>query len=297
MINFLKYQWLVFFSSVAMILGGIGFGFYKYKTYGSVFNYSVEFTGGTQCILKFSKPVSPADLKETIEKAGWEGVAIRQFSDNNDELIVRVKEFSNDAKGLSEKIRTEVQNHLGQDTSVTVLQSEGVGAAVGSELRWQSVRAVLITLLLLLIYITIRSLSLGFALGAVVALIHDALAMLLVLMIFNREISPYVIVAILAVLGYSINDTIVIFSQIRTNLHKMHGSSLHKIVNTTLNQTLRRTILTSVSTLLAVGSMFVLGGQVLRDNSLTLLVGILFGTYSSIYIASPIMMALYKEQK
>ena len=133
--------------------------------------------------------------------------------------------------------------------------------------------------------------------GAVVALIHDTLAMLLVLMIFNREISPYVIVAILAVLGYSINDTIVIFSQIRTNMNKMRGSSLRTIVNTTLNQTLRRTILTSLSTLLAVGSMFVLGGQVLRDTSLTLLVGIVFGTYSSIYIASPIMMALSKEQK
>lgn len=280
-----------------MIICGIGFGYYKYATQGSVFNYSVEFTGGTQCILKFSKPVSVADLKEIIEKAGWEGASIRQFSDNNDELIVRVKQFSNDAKGLSEKIRAEVQKNLGKDTSVTVLQSEGVGAAVGSELRWQSVRAVLITFLLLLVYIAIRTLSVGFALGAVVALIHDVVAMLLVLMIFNREISPYVIVAILAVLGYSINDTIVIFSQIRTNMSKMRGSSLRTIVNTTLNQTLRRTILTSLSTLLAVGAMFVLGGQVLRDTSLTLMVGILFGTYSSIYIASPIMMALSKEQK
>ncbi len=297
MINFLKYQWLVFASSIALLLGGVGFYFYKVSMYGSAFNYSVEFTGGTQFILKFASPVGATDLKEIIEKAGWSGVAIRQFSDRDDEMIVRVKEFSNDAKGLSEKIRNEVQAKLGQENSVTILQSEGVGAAVGAELRWQSVRAVLITLLLLLIYIAVRFWSFGFALGAVVALFHDALAMLLVLMIFNREISPYVIVAILAVLGYSINDTIVIFSQIRTNLHKMRGASLHKIVNDTLNQTLRRTILTSVSTMLAVGALFIFGGEALRDTSLTLLVGILFGTFSSIYIASPIMMLLYKEQK
>ena len=278
-----------------MLLGGVGLYFYKMHTYDSAFNYSVEFTGGTQCILKFDTPVDANQLKDVIEKAGWAGVAIRQFSDRNDEMIVRVKEFSNDAKGLSEKIRNEVQARLGQDNKVSILQSEGVGSAVGAELRWQSIRAVLITLFLLLIYIAARFWSLGFALGAVISLFHDALAMLLVLMIFNREISPYVIVAILAVLGYSINDTIVIFSQIRTNLRKMRGAPLYKIVNDTLNQTLRRTILTSFSTILAVGALFVFGGEALRDTSLTLLVGILFGTYSSIYIASPIMMSLYKE--
>lgn len=297
MIDFLKYRWLSAIFSVAMVAAGVGFYFYNINHYGSAFNYSVEFTGGTQFILKFNNPVSADTLKEIIAKAGWPGASIRQFSDNKDEMIIRVKEFSNDAKGLSEKIGGVIQEALGKENSVSILQSEGVGAGVGAELRWQSIRAVLMALLLLLLYIAIRFWSLGFALGAVVALFHDALAMLLVLMIFYREISPYVIVAILAVLGYSINDTIVIFSQIRTNLRKMRGASLYAIVNETLNYTLRRTILTSLSTALTVGSLLIFGGEALRDTSLTLLVGVIFGTYSSIYIASPIMMLLYKEEK
>ena len=129
------------------------------------------------------------------------------------------------------------------------------------------------------------------------ALCHDAFVMVAVILFLDHDISIDVIGAILAVLGYSINDTIVIFSQIRTNLVKMRGQPLHEIVNTSLNQTLRRTLLTSFSTALTVGSMFFLGGEGLRDFSLTLLVGIIFGTYSSIYIASPIMMMLYKERK
>jgi preprotein translocase subunit SecF len=150
----------------------------------------------------------------------------------------------------------------------------------------------------MLLYIAGRFWSLGFAVGSVIALIHDALIMLSIFILFDREISITVIGAILAVIGYSINDTIVIFSQIRENLNNtLKRSSIYDIVNVSLNQTMRRTLLTSFSTALTVIAILVLGGEALRSFALALLVGIIFGTYSSIYIASPIVMWFYRDKK
>ena len=156
---------------------------------------------------------------------------------------------------------------------------------------------IALALLLMMLYIVIRFWSIGYAVGAAVALLHDALMILGFMLLFGREISINVIGALLAVIGYSINDSIVIFSRIRENFKKMSSASASEVVNTSLNQTFKRTLLTSFSTLLAVGSMFLLGGEVLRDFSLVLLMGIFFGTYSSIYIASPVMMLFHKKEK
>jgi preprotein translocase subunit SecF len=209
---------------------------------------------------------------------------------------VRVKEFSNDAKGLGERMEQAIEQEV-PGIKVQILQSEGVGPGVGHALRSKSILAVVFSLIAMLLYIALRFLSLGFAVGAVVALIHDALIVLACFMFFGREISINVIGAILAVLGYSINDTIVIYSSIRTNLRTMAGRPLMEIVNVSLNQTLRRTLLTSFSTGLAVGALFILGGEGLRDFSLAFLVGIVVGTYSSIFIASPITMLFYRTQR
>ena len=148
----------------------------------------------------------------------------------------------------------------------------------------------------MLVYIAMRF-KFAFAVGAVIALFHDALAVLACFLIINRPIDIDVVAAILAVLGYSINDTIVIFTQIRKNLIVMKGQALDVIVDTSINQTLRRTILTSASTSLVVGSMLVFGGDAIRSLSLAILLGIIFGTYSSIFIASSVMMVFYKENK
>ena len=149
----------------------------------------------------------------------------------------------------------------------------------------------------MLLYIWLRFFSVSFGVGAVVSLFHDAIVILGIFLLFDKEISINVISAILAVLGYSINDTIVIFTKIRQNIKTMRDVPIAKIVNTSINQTLSRTILTSFSTALVVLSLFILGGEALRDLSLALLIGIIFGTYSSIYIASPLMLLLYKEAK
>lgn len=294
MINFVRYRALMAVYSVSIIIAFCGVYAYKYYSRGYGFTYSVDFTGGTQVLLKFSKPIDSAVVKDIIAAQGWHGALIRNFS--SQELLIRVKEFSNDSQGLATKMQQAIKQAI-PDNDITVLQSEAVGPGVGETLRWQSIRAVLIALIAMLAYIALRFWSLAFAVGAVVALFHDALIMLAVFLFLDREISINVIGAILAVLGYSINDTIVIFAQIRDNIKKMgHTASIEDIVNISINQTLKRTLLTSFSTALTVTAMLILGGEALRDFSLALLIGIVFGTYSSIYIASPVMMLLYRKE-
>lgn len=291
MINFVKYQGRTALASALLFVAFGAFAVYKYSTEGHVFVYSVDFTGGTQVLLKFDQKTSPLELQGVLESHGWAGATTRGFSDT--EIMIRVKEFTADTKGLTDRMTAAI-NEAMPGRQITVLESMAVGPGVGADLRSKSVYAVLISLLILLIYSALRFWSLGFAMGAVLALFHDAIIMLMVFAILNREISVNVIGAILAILGYSINDTIVIFARIRENIKGMPGTSLADVVNISLNQTLRRTTLTSFATALTVVSMLVLGGQVLFDFALALLVGIIFGTYSSIYIASPLMMLVNK---
>lgn len=294
MIDFLKYRLVCLVASVLFITALIGTYIYKNQKYGHAFSYSIDFTGGTQVLFRFSQPVSSTELTDILVSNGWSNPTIREFSGNTD-LIVRIKEFTSDISGIAEQIKQAINKAL-PSVEVTILQSESVGAGVGADLRWKSICAVIIALLAMLLYIAIRFWSFSFAVGAVAALFHDALIMLGMLLFFDREISINVIGAILAVLGYSVNDTIVIFASIRDHLAAgLTKSSLATIVNESLNRTLRRTLLTSFFTALTVCSMLFLGGQALRDFSLTLLIGIVFGTYSSIYIASPVMMLLYKK--
>lgn len=295
MIDFLKYRYVYAALTFLFLIGTIGVYIYKWQTTGQTFVYSVDFTGGTQVLFKFEKPTTSHAVRDALEKKGWQFPLLREFGSQGTEYLVRVREFSNDAKGLSERMAQAIQEELG-DNKVTVEQSEGVGPGIGATLRWHSLLAILIAMIALAFYIAFRFWSMAFALGTIAALIHDPLAILAIFLIFNREISVTVIGAILAVIGYSMNDTIVIFSRIKENLHKMKGASLYDIVNTSINKTLRRTILTSLATALTVTAMLILGGEALRDFSLALLIGIVFGTYSSIYIASPVMMLLHKEK-
>ncbi|MEX0939780.1 MAG: protein translocase subunit SecF [Candidatus Babeliales bacterium] len=292
MIDFLKYRYICASFSLLMILTFAGVFTYKRSTTGQAFTYSVDFTGGTQVLFKFDKPVSSAEIIDTLEKNGWSGAITREFGKN--EVLVRVKEFSGDVAGLGEKIRTVLAKNF--NTQVSILQIDSIGQGVGEALTWNSIKAVTIGLILMLIYIAWRFWSIGYALGAVIALFHDAIAILLFFLLFDKEISINVIGAILAVLGYSINDTIVIFTQIRQNIKAMPNVAHDQVVNISLNQTLRRTILTSVSTALIVLALIILGGEALRDLSTALLIGIIFGTYSSIYIASPVMLLFNKEK-
>lgn len=293
MINFLRYRPICAFFSLLIFVAFIGGYFYKKAYRGEAFVYSVDFTGGTQVLLGFSKPVTSAQVLSVLEHQGFPGASLREFS--SQELLIRVREFADDAKGTAERMKQALESSL-TDVSIEIKQVDSVGAGVGATLRWKSIQAVLVALLLMLIYIWWRFWSLSYAVGNVVSLFHDAVVILAFFLLFDYEISLNVIGAILAVLGYSINDTIVIFSRIRENVHRLRGRSIEEIVNISINETLRRTLLTSFATILVVVALLIFGGEALRTLSLALLVGMVFGTYSSIYIASPVMLLLYKDK-
>lgn len=288
MIDFLRYRLVCGIFSILIFVVTIGTYFYR-----DGFNYSVDFTGGTQILLKFSQNVSSEKIKDILKNQGYKGVDTREFSKS--EILVRVQDFSSDVTGIAEKIKNSLKEEF-KDNEISILQTDGVGAGVGASLRWNSLKAILIALLLMLVYITLRF-KFSFSVGAIVSLFHDAVVILAFFLIANKEISMDVIAAILAILGYSVNDTIVIYNQIRKNISKMKGTSIEEIVNISINQTLRRTILTSFATFLVVIALLTVGGEILRNLSLALAVGIVFGTYSSIYIASPVMLMLYKGEK
>jgi preprotein translocase SecF subunit len=294
MIDFLKYRPICAVFSALIFVAFIGTFAYKRFTRGEAFTYSVEFTGGTEALFKFEKPVKDVDLKRILAQAGWNNAVTRTFA--ADEILVRVKEFSSDIKGLGQQMLEAIKKEM-PDNQVTLLSIDSLSGSMGAILRLKSFYAIMLALLLMFAYIWGRFWSLSFGMGAMISLLHDAVVILLIFMLFDKEMSINVIGAILTILGYSINDTIVIFARIRDNLKTMRGVPAAQIVNLSINQTLRRSLLTSFATLLVVISLIVLGGEALRDLSLSLLIGIVFGTYSSIYIASPVMLLLYREAR
>jgi preprotein translocase subunit SecF len=288
MINFVRYQvvgflWIILVCAIAA-------GAYWYR---GGFSYSVDFTGGTEVRLKFEQPASAADIQVALENAGWKSVQIRKFSPT--EMVIRVQEYLNDSKGLGERIAATLNTSL-KDNEVHLMSIDSVGPSVGANLRNKAIYALALALFLMLIYIAIRF-KFAFAVGAVVALFCDAMAILALYLVIDQQISIDTVTAILTTLGYSINDTIVIFTKIRDNLTLMRGQSIKNIVNISLNQTLKRTVLTSLSTALVVLSIFVFGGPTLKNLSLALLMGIVFGTFSSVFVASPVMLMLYKGKE
>ncbi len=284
--NFVKYGKYTSLCFLALL----GAGIVGYFVNGG-FKYSVDFTGGTQVTFKFSQPVGSEDLKSALARNGWDDAVIREFSPTD--IMVRVQEFAPDVAEFSVRLQQVLQKEI-VGVTASIEEANVVGPATGKTLRTNALIAFILGLLIMLGYIAFRFWSVPYGVGAIVALAHDAVAILAVFAILQREISPNLICAILATLGYSINDTIVIFARIRENFAKSKGESPVTVVNQAIMQTLRRTTLTSFSTTLVVLAMFVFGGEALRNLSLALLIGIVVGTYSSIFVASPVMLALRK---
>ncbi len=284
--DFLKYRVPSAVLSVAIVLIGI----VAYVVKGG-FRYSVDFTGGTEFRVRFDQEEDTAAIKKAVHEQ-WKGTVYSILGSH--ELIVRVQESVNVVPDLDKKVLATV-NDASPANAATLIQVNSISNSVGKTLWSKFLKAAVLSLLLMLLYITI-SFQFAFAVGAIVGVAHDALIVLTFFLVFDKEISVEVIGAILAVLAYSINDTIIIFSRIRQNLKKVKGQSLYNIVNMSLNQTLRRTILTSSATALVVLSQFILGGPTIRDLSFSLLLGIVFGAFSSIYIASPVMMLFSKDK-
>lgn len=279
--NFLSHRRVAFIVSAVLILAGV----ISLVVQGGP-RLGIDFQGGILLQVQFERPIDAERIRETLVGVGIRDSEIQHFGGDR-EAIIRVKEGEGGAELTG--IIVDALNEANPDNRADVRRQELVGPKVGKELRTKAANAILIALVLILAYISIRF-EFKFAVGAVAALVHDVAITLGMFSLTGREISLPVIAAFLTIVGYSLNDTIVIYDRIRENRRKLYGKSFVDIVNTSLNESLARTLVTSLTTLLVVLCIFIFGGEVIKDFAFALLVGVIVGTYSSIYVASPLVV-------
>lgn len=270
-------------SSIIAIIGIIGI----IQIGRGAANMGIDFSGGTAMQLKFSKPFSIAEARTALHKHGIAKADLQEIKEGN---MLLVKMAGAAVGKQSEMVQTSFKAEFA-DNPFSVESSTEIGPSVGDKLRKDTLIAVTLSLLGIIIYIAWRF-DLKFGVGATIATMHDVLAMVAVFYLFNKEINLLFITAVLTIAGYSLTDTVVIFDRIRENLHKNLKGAMHTIFNSSINETLSRTIVTSLTTFLAALALFLFGGEVIHDFSLALLIGIGVATYSSVFVASPIVVIL-----
>jgi len=249
-------------------------------------NYGIDFAGGTLVQLKFQKAVSAEQIRNAFRPIGLQNSIIQPFGEN--EVVVRVGEVAASGRELSLKIDESLKAALGQG-AFEVRRVEVVGPKVGKDLTRKAILAIFFSWIGMLIYIAWRF-EFRYAVGGILALVHDTVITIGAMSLLNKEFDLTIVAALLTIIGYSINDTIVVFDRIRENSRKNIKQPLAQVINDSINQTLSRTILTSLTVFLVLLALFFLGGAVIHDFSFALLVGIVVGTYSSIFVASPIVL-------
>lgn len=256
-------------------------------------NYGVDFAGGTVIQVRFEEPTRAADIREALADLELGTFLVQQFGDEPNEFLIRAPETSSELEGLAQRVLADLEESYGTGT-IEVRRVEMVGPQVGSELRQKGMLALVYALIGTMIYIAWRF-EFRFAIGAILALAHDVIITIGFFSLFNKEIDLPIIAAFLAIIGYSLNDTIIIFDRIRENLGKHGREGFASVVNLSINETLSRTILTSGTTLLVILSLFVFGGGVIHNFAFAMLVGVIAGTYSTIFIASAFV--IYWEKR
>ena len=251
-------------------------------------NLGIDFTGGTLIEVDYPQPATLEAVRSTLSDAGFEQAQAQHFGSSRDVLIRIAPREGRESAQLSEDVLAALRTH---DANVEMRRVEFVGPQVGEELTEQGALAMIYALAGILIYIMIRF-QWRFAPGAVAALVHDVLIIVGFFSFFQFDFDLTVVAALLAVIGYSLNDTIVVFDRIRENFRKMRKRTSLEVMNASINQTLARTLMTSITTLLVLVSLFVFGGEVIHAFSLALILGVVVGTYSSIYVASTATLAL-----
>ncbi|ABB31097.1 protein-export membrane protein SecF [Geobacter metallireducens RCH3] len=249
-------------------------------------NMGIDFSGGTAVQLKFAQPVHIDRAREALAKHGIHDANLQELKTGN-KLLVKVGKTSLPQGNAADLIQTAFQKELTGNTFVVESSTE-IGPAIGDKLRKDTLVAVAISMIGILIYIAWRF-DFTFGVGALVATLHDVLAMFAVFFLLDKEVNLLFITAVLTIAGYSLTDTVVVFDRIRENLHKNTKDSLETIFNFSINEVLSRTIITALTTFLAAGSLYFFGGEVIHDFALALVVGILVGVYSSVFVASPIV--------
>ena len=261
--------------------------------------YGIDFKGGTLLQIKFVKPVTAGDIRQALKDMGVAGGAVQSVGAEADhEFLVNFETDQADLEQFSETVRGQFVAKFGKD-SFDIRRAEIVGPKVGKDLREKALLAVGLSCIGMLIYIWFRF-EFRFGLGAIVGLIHDVLITMGVLSITNTPIDLPVVAALLTIVGYSVNDTIIVCDRIRENMPKMTKEKLPTIINISVNQTLSRTILTSGTTLAAIIALYIFGGSVIHDFAFAMLIGVVTGTYSSIYVACPVVIyweKIFSSQK
>jgi preprotein translocase subunit SecF len=260
-------------------------------------NYSVEFTGGTLIQVETQKPADVGALRNALQVAGIEGAEIQSFGSDR-EIVIRARvaragSDANDTQATAAAVGQALDATLGAGT-YQILRTEAVGPKVGGELRQRAVLAILMSFLAVLAYLAYRF-EWRFGVAAVVATAHDIIAALAFIAFVRLEVSLFVVAGLLTIVGYSLNDTIVIFDRIRENLHRLKRESFENILNRSINETLPRTFFTGTTALGSLVALSVLGGDVVRPFALLMLFGVLVGTFSSIFIASPVLLAIERR--
>ncbi|MBI4430187.1 MAG: protein translocase subunit SecD [Candidatus Omnitrophica bacterium] len=276
--DFLKFRRMAYVFSLALVMVGVGWFIKRGET-----NYGIDFTGGAIHQVRFPGPVALADLRSGLEKEGLKSIQIQNFGEEDKHEIL-IRSASEDA----DKIEGALKNVAGEG-KFEILRVETVGPAVGTELRSMAVKSIILGLGVILTYVAFRF-SFVYSVAGILALLHDVLVAAGIFSLSGREFSLPMVAALLTIAGYSINDTIVIFDRIRENVKLMRRTPFPDIVNISVNQTLSRSVLTSGATLLVVIALFLFGGPVINDFAFTLLVGFIAGSYSTIFVASPMVV-------
>ena len=287
-IDFLGYKRLAAIISGILILAGVA----SIVAHNGL-KYGIDFRGGTNVQIQFLTPPNLDQLRNFFAENGMKNVVLQTFGDLADHEILLGLPI-NSPLGTGENLTSELRKILEpQHPKLEIRRIETIGPKVGDELKISAVKAILIALGLVLLYITIRF-QWRQGVSAIVALLHDVIVVVGMFSILDKEFSLTVVAALLTVVGYSLNDTIVVFDRIRENQGKYRKKSFEETINLSITETLSRTLITSGTTLFVVLSLFLLGGEIIHDFAFALLVGVLIGTYSSIYVASPLVVFLTK---
>ena len=287
--HFMKYRKAFYAFSALVMLATVGW----LVVHGGP-RWSVDFTGGTLLQVQTAKVIPADHIRRALDQADFKGSEIQASGDGTEFLIrLRVEEPKPGEKPRDPFVEMKKQlDQIDAGSNVQLRRIEAVGPKIGEELRSKALWAVLLSLGAILVYVGVRY-EFKFALGAVIALFHDVFAALGVICFLNREVSLTVIAALLTLAGYSINDTIVVFDRIRERSKQLHKLSHEEMMNTAMNETLSRTIITSLTVFLATLALYLFGGEVINDFALCMLAGVVFGTYSSIYVASGLALDIW----
>ena len=281
-INFLRFKNIATILSILAITSSLFFLVYKNL------NFGIDFKGGTLIEIKKNEDLSIAEIRNQLSQLNIGDIQIQSFG-SDDTILIRIENSTNlDANADMNSIEL-IRSSLGND--VIIQRTEIVGPKVSSELIQKGIIAIIIAVFLMLFYIWIRF-EWQFSIGAVTALIHDVMITMGIFSFLQIEFNLSIIAALLTIIGYSMNDTVVVYDRIRENLRKYKQMNIFDLINQSLNETMSRTLLTSVTTLLALFSLYFLGGEVLKGFTLAMIIGVFIGTYSSVFIASQIILYL-----